>query len=171
MKKLFAALGVFFGATIAAVVAFGGGMPLLPSNPIFSEPSQIVGTINTLMSTLNGAPTTLNNNTPVIQSLGAFCTATGATPQTCNAQRGTVSFTGVTVTNAATAALVINNSLITAASVCQANITTGGTNAAQSTPFVTALVSTAGVLTATLGNGSATSTGASTIPVSYNCIQ
>lgn len=170
MKKLMLVAALFLGSVFGAVVGFGGGMPLIPSSPAFNEPSQIVSTLNQLMLTLGGQPTAINNNIPVIYSTGALCTASGATPQTCNAQRGIVTFTGVTVTSAATATVVVNDSLVTAGSACAANIINNA-NAAQSTPFVSTLVPAAGTLTAILGNGSATSTGSVSIQIAFNCIQ
>jgi hypothetical protein len=170
MRRLLKATGIFFGALFGSMIAFGGGMPTVPSVPAFSDPAAIVSTLNTLMATLQGAGTAINNNTPAVYSTGAYCTASGATPQTCNTQRGSVTFTGVTVTNAATATLVVNNSLLTAASACTANITNNA-NPAQSTPFVSTLTSGSGTLTAILGNGSATTTGSVSIILTFNCVQ
>jgi hypothetical protein len=63
---------------------------------------------------------TLGATTPV--NLGALCTATGASPQTCNGQTGNVT-SGTLTTAALTAATyVINDSAVTANSLIQCSL-------------------------------------------------
>ena len=170
MRKLaFLAAALLSGVTCA----LGGGIPPLPSSPTYSEPSQIIATLNAIINQLNGNALGTGGYAQQpggIVSLGGFCLpAVGPTPLTCNAQKGYAQFSGVTVTSAATSTLVVNSSFVTGGSLCQAQVI-GGTNAAQSTPFVTSAIPGTGILTVTLGNGSATSTGASTIGVLFSCI-
>jgi hypothetical protein len=168
LKRLFAAAGFFVGAL---VLAWSANIPLIPSTPAFNEPSQIVGTLNTFINTLQGQPTAINNNTPAVVSFGTYCTASGATPQTCNGQRGTATFTGVTVAAVSTGNVVINNNLVTAASSCQVTITADN-SAAGSFPYPRSVVTGAGTITVAISNAAAaTTTGASSFGVAFNCIQ
>src|SRR5260370_4568763 len=124
MSKIRSALvgvGLFVGALFAGAIAVGGGIPNVPSSPTFNEPSQIVSTFNAFVGQLNGLNNTnggyaaASNNTP---SIGSFCTASGATPQVCNGNRGAVSFTGTTVAADAAVTVTITNSTITTVSNC-----------------------------------------------------
>lgn|SRR5215472_7386139 len=167
LKKVAIAFGLFLGAF---AVSWAVNIPLVPSSSPFSEPSQIVGTLNTLINTLQGQPTAINNNAPAIVSIGSFCTANGATPQTCNGQRGAVTFTGVTAAaNTNATAQVVSNSLVTAASSCNVTLQTAG--AANSGPVISSVVPTAGTLTITLTNATATSTGSFNPVFNFNCFQ
>lgn len=133
-----------------------------PVNPL------IVNDLNLLINQLNGFAG--YSGTPQIVSIGANCNASGATPQTCNGGRGQVTFTGVTVAAVSTAAVVINDSLVTTASACLVSVQST-TAAAGSFPYVNQIVPTAGVLTVTLANAAAaTSTGSSTFVLNFQCI-
>ena len=167
MRKILVAVALILGAFASA---FATTLPLVPVSPQFSEASQIVPTFNAFIAMLNGNASPITANVaPGTIAFGTLCTASGATPQTCNGQRGAVTFTGVTVTNAATATVVVNDAQVAAASICTASIINNA-NAAQSTPFVSTLTPAAGTLTAILGNGSATSTGSVSIVVGFNCV-
>lgn len=177
MKLLCKTLGAACALALTASLAFAGGVPSVPVNPNFSDPSQIIGTLNALIQNLNGQfPNPMTPVAPAqgpagIVSLGAFCTASGATPQTCNGQRGLVSFTGVTVAGVATGAVVINNSFVNANNNCQASIISDN-SAAGSFPYIRSVVPTTGVLTVNISNAAAaTSTGSSTFGISFNCVQ
>lgn len=160
-----AALG--FALIAGAVIGLAAPIPFVPSTAPFNEPNQEVATLNALINQLNGqtsyAPAQLI-------SIGQFCANTaGATPQTCNGQRGIASFTGVTAAgNANSAAQVINNSFLTAASNCQVNIN-GTTAAGASGPVVSTAIPGAGTLTVIISNTTATTTGASTFNLGFNC--
>jgi hypothetical protein len=170
MRRLLKATGIFFGALFGSMIAFGGGMPTVPSVPAFSDPAAIVSTLNTLMATLQGAGTGMNNNTPVNYSLGSFCTATGTTPQTCNAQRGLVTTGTLTTAGATNAAFVINDSLVTAASVCQVTLASySGAIVANGYPVPITAVTAAGTITVNLTNTHATNALSGTVGLAFNC--
>jgi hypothetical protein len=165
-------LAALVGGTLTAVA---GGVPLIPSSPTYNEPSQIVSTLNAFINQLNGNPlgsggyaTQANGSV----SLGSYGTISGATPQTLNTQRGLVTFTGVTVAAQAAGNVVINNSLITTASVCQVTLQTfSGTFGTNGTPYIFTVTPTAGVLTVAIGNSAAAnSTGSASFGVAYNCV-
>jgi len=170
LRNSLVAVGLFLGAIGGSMVGFGGGVPLVPSSPTFSEPSQIVSTLNAFVNQLNGNAAGAGGYAPAgVVSIGGFCTATGATPQTCNTQRGLVSFTGVTVAGVSTGNVVINNSLITAGNSCRASIVADN-SAAASFPYIRSVVSGSGTLTVAISNAAAaTSTGSSTFGVLFNC--
>jgi hypothetical protein len=171
-KALFAA-ALFLGAIGGAMVGFGGGVPLIPSSPTYSEPSQIIGTLNALINQLNGANNTNGGYAAAIgtgPSLGTFCTnaAAGGTPQTCNGQRGAVSYTGLTVAAPATnQTLVITDSAITTASVCTAGFTTAFT--AATAIVVGQIVPAAGTLTVSIANAGSGTNAVTTGTLGFNC--
>jgi hypothetical protein len=145
MKKILLVAGLLGGSS-----AFGGGLPPVPPSPTYSEPSQIIGTLNALINQLNG--NALGSGGYAAQpggapSLGTFCQpAAGGTPQTCNANRGSVAFTGITITTTGTSqSLVINNSTVTAQSDCSAQ-------------WGTAFTAGSGVIAATVTPGAGTLT-------------
>ena len=168
LRRTTIGVALTLGAVFGAAVGFGGGVPNMLPSPTFSEPSQIVGTINTVINQLNGnagyAPAQL-------VSLGSFGTASSGSPVTLNTQRGVATFTGVgTIADGATVTVTLTNSLISAASVCNANITADG-SAGASAPYIRSLVPTAGSLAIALSNGSATATGAAaTYGIGFNCV-
>ena len=98
----------------AAISVMAATVPLLPSSPTYSEPSQIQATINAVISMLNGNGTYAT--APATISIGTSCQNTaGASPQICNGQRGSAAFTGITVAATGTnQTLVITNSAVTA---------------------------------------------------------
>lgn len=176
MKLIRKTLGAAFVLALSTVLAFAGGVPSVPVNPTFSDPSQIIGTLNALIQNLNGqfpnpmTPTAPAQGPASMVSLGAFCTASGATPQTCNGQRGTVTFTGVTAAaNTNATAQVINNSFVNANNACQVTLNTAG--AANSGPVVSSVVAGTGTITITLTNATATTTGAFSPQFTFNCVQ
>lgn len=173
VRNSLVAAGVFVGAILGAAIGFGGGLPLIPSTPQYNEPSQIINTLNAVISQMNGNALGSGGYAAQPQgivSIGSFCNpAAGATPLTCNATRGLAPFTGVgTIADGATVSVVINNSLVTAANVCQSWIAVDGT-AAASAPFVRSTTTGAGTITVALSNGSATATGSSSISIGFAC--
>jgi hypothetical protein len=103
-------------------------------------------------------------------SLGTFCTATGATPQTCNGQRGSIAFTGLAgpLATGTVSTVVITNSAITTSSVCSANwispFTAGsGVTVATATP-------TASTLTVISVNAGTTTNAVSAATLAFNCV-
>lgn len=172
MKKFLLSTGILLGAAFGSTVAFGGGLPLLPANPTYSEPSQVQNTINTLLQTLNGAPTALNNNTPAVYTMGSFCTASGATPQTCNAQRGLVTTASLSTAAATNANYVINNSLVTSASVCRVTVASySGTLVTNGYPQPLVVATGTGTITVSLTNTHAANALSGTVGLAFDCIQ
>lgn len=151
----------------AAAAAFAAGIPSIPSTSQFSEPSQIVGTLNTLINQLQGGPGV--TGTPAIVGIGGICNpAAGATPQTCNSQRGIVPFTTAPpTTTGSTVTYVINNSLVTASSICNVFWTTAGT--AGSALSVATVVPSAGSLSVVTVNAGTTTNAVATGTLSFNC--
>jgi hypothetical protein len=175
MKKFLLSLALFLGALAGATVGFGGGVPPIPSSPTYSEASQIVGTLNAFINQLNGNPAGQGGYAAQpngVISIGSFGTGTGAGPIILNTQRGLATFTGVTIAGQATSSLAITDSLITTASVCQAQLATfSGTFGTNGTPSVFVVTPTAGTLTVVMGNTSAaTTTGSQSFGVEFNCI-
>jgi hypothetical protein len=158
----------FTGLVATALIAIGATLPLMPSTSQFSEPSQIVGTINALIQTLNGQAgyTTAQ---PIV-ALGSLCqSAASASPNTCNGQRGAASFTGITVAAPNTnQTLTITNSAVNASSICQANFTTAFT--AATTINVGQIVPTAGSLAVSIGNSGSGTNGVTTGTLGFNCV-
>jgi len=161
-----------FGAALAlalSAAAIAANLPQVPSSASFSDPSQIVGTLNQWSLYLSGQPNAMG--TPATAGnfgLGTYCTASGATPQTCNGSRGQVSFTNVTAAgNTNATAQVINNSMVTAASACTVTLQVAG--AGGSGPVVTSAVPGAGTLTVVISNATATTTGSFTPTLAFQC--
>ena len=151
----------------AAVAAMGAGIPLLPSSPTYSEPSQIQATINAVIQMLNGNGTYAT--APAIISLGTQCQGTaGASPVTCNGQRGFVPFTGITVAATGTnQTLTITNSSIAANSLCHVQPTTAFT--AGSAVTVATVVPAAGSLAVVLVNAGTTTNAVTTGTLGFTC--
>ena len=157
------------GLVASALIALGAGLPNLPSTSQYSEPSQIVGTINALIQQLNGG-TGYATATPII-GVGQFCTNStgGASPQVCNGQRGAVLFTGITVAAPNTnQTLTITDSAIAANSICTANFVTAFT--AATTINVGQLVPTAGSLAVSIGNSGSGTNAVTTGTLGFNCV-
>lgn len=169
MRKLLLGMGLLVGAVLGAAIGFGANIPSVPITPNFSEPSQIVNTINTLVQSLQGG---VNQITPTVGNygIGAFCTnAAGASPQTCNGQRGAVAFTGLGVTTTGTVmTTVINDTNITAGSQCSTWWSTAFT--AGSAVTVATMVPAAGTLTVISVNAGTTANAVTTGTLGFDCI-
>jgi hypothetical protein len=163
MKRFLSALTAVF---VSGAIALSANVPLVPSSPVYSDPSAIINTMNTLINQLNG---NAGFGPATVISLGTYGTVSGATPQTLNTQKGIVTFTGVTIAGVSSAALVLNNTSVTTTSACTASIVADN-SAAASFPYIRSVVPTAGVLTINMSNAAAaTSTGASTFGIAFNC--
>ena len=169
MKKIvFAALAAL--GLVYAGAAFAGGVPLIPSTSQFSEPSQILNTLNTFIQTLNGQTTAIG--TPGNVSLGKFCTGSSSTTAvTCNGSRGILSLTNTgTVATGYYIDYVLTNTNIKAGSACSVQVLSGG--AAGSEPSISKAVPTTNTLTFRVINGSSVATGAAdTLSIGFNCYQ
>jgi hypothetical protein len=158
------------GLVASALIAVGATIPLLPSTSQYSEPSQIVGTINALIQQLNGQAGYAAAGNGAL-GLGQFCTngAAGASPQICNGQRGTVLFTGITVAATGTSqTLTITNSTINTSSICQAwwlTPFTAGSNVMPQT-----YTPTAGSLAILFANAGPTTNAVTTGTLAINCV-
>lgn len=160
-------LSVLAAILASAAISFAANLALIPSSPQFNEPSQLVGTLNALITQMNGLPGPLGTP-PGVLGLGVFCSASGGTPQTCNGQRGSVAWTGLTsLATDALATLVINDSSITATSSCTAQWNSAF--AAGSAMNIATVTPTAGVLTIIVTNTAATASGSTTGTMGFNC--
>jgi hypothetical protein len=174
MKRMMLGTALFLGALLGATLGFGGGIPPLPSTPTFNEPSQIVSTINTVLNQMNGNPLGSGGYATQpggIVSVGAFCAnaTAGGTPQTCNGAHGAVSYTGLTSSaTGAVQTVVIADSFVTTASVCNAWWITAGT--AGSARTIATVVPTAGTLTVVSVNAGTTTDAVTTGTLAFNCV-
>jgi hypothetical protein len=173
LKAVRSAVLAFIGLLIVLALppaAWAGGLPLMPSSPTYSEPSQIVGTMNALIQQLNGQTGYATQPNSIV-SLGTFCTASGATPQTCNGSRGVVTTATLTTAAVAAANYVINDSLITAANACRATVTAySGTFHTNGIPYVATVTTGTGTITVSLGNVDATNALNGTVGMTFDCI-
>ncbi len=165
MRKILAALvAVLFSAG-----AFAATIPNLPSTSQYSEPSQIVGTINALIQQLNGQ----TGYAPAqIVPVGSFCSATTATTtDVCSGQRGTAGYTAqATIAAGGVVTETITNTLVTTSSVCMAAMV-AQTVAASSEVTIASVTPTAGSLAVIVQNPTATATGATgSWTIAFNCI-
>lgn len=173
MKKLVkfaAAIGAFVGGILAAQLIFAGGVPLVPSSATFNEPSQIVSTLNAFVNQLNGNPLGSGGYAAQpgsIVSIGSFCTASGATPQTCNASRGVVTTNSLATAASSTASFVINDSLVAATNACVATI---GNTTSTGTPTIAQVVTGAGTITVTIANVNTATALNNTVNLNFSCI-
>jgi hypothetical protein len=173
LRSVMVAGALFFGAIGGSMVGFGGGIPLIPSTPQYSEPSQIVGTLNAFINQLNGFPLgsggyAAQPNSTV--SLGLYCqnAAAGASPQTCNGTRGAVSYTGLGVAATGTVmTTVISDTSITTQSNCTAAWQTAFT--AGSGVTVATIVPTANTLTVISVNAGTTTNAVTTGTLGFQC--
>jgi hypothetical protein len=169
LKKLAVAALAF----LLSVPAFAGGVPQIPATSQYSEPSQIVGTLNALINQLNGNGTglggyaALSNNAV---SLGSLCQpAAGASPLTCNGQRMIAAFTGLSslLATGTTQTVVITNSSITAQSACTAQWITAFT--AGSAIIAATVTPSAGSLSIVNVNAGSTTNAVATGTLAVNC--
>ena len=98
----------------------------------------------------------------------SICTASGATPQTCNGQRGTVTTNSLSTAAATDASYVINNSSVSSASlvVCSINAYSG-TLSTNGDPVVTQCVPGSGTITVNVRNVHAANALSGTVAISF----
>ncbi len=171
---MFKKIGIALLAFLLATPVLAGGIPQIPSSPTYSEPSQIVPTLNAFINQLNGNALGAGgyaaqpNNAA---SLGSFCSGTSATLTTvCNGQRGQLVFTGtpLTVTTTGTTmTMVITNSSITTASLCTGAFVTAFT--AGSAVIPATFVPTAGSLSVVAVNAGTTANAVAAGTFGFNC--
>ena len=167
------ALGSAFGLALFTSFALAGSVPQIPISPNWSEPSQFLNTLNTWINQLNGNfPNSMFTTAPAagpssMMALGGFCTASGATPQTCNAQRGVVTTNSLATAASASATFVINNSLVTANNACVATI---GNTTSTGTPTIAQVVTGAGTITVTIANVNTATALNNTVNINFNCL-
>lgn len=157
------------GLIASAAIAMSAGLPLLPSTSQYSEPSQIVGTVNAVINQLNGNAG-YAAATPIV-GVGSYCTNTtgGGTPQVCNGQRGAVLFTGLTVGAPATNQVItVTDSSVAANSVCTANFLTAFT--AATAIVVGQIVPTAGSLAISIANAGSGTNVVTTGTLGFVCV-
>ncbi len=171
LRKSLLAIGLVGGALFGAAVGFGGGVPLMPSSPTFSEPSQIVATFNAFINQLNGGAGYATQPGGVV-SLGSYCQTTGtATTQTCTGTRGQVGFTSqATIAAGGVATMTITDTAVVATNVCPAWVV-AQTVAASSEATVASSTPGAGSIAVVIQNPTATATGATGAwTVAFQCI-
>jgi hypothetical protein len=161
MKRLLPVLASLVAGALAVSAA---NLPTIPSSPQYAEASQIIGTLNALIGQLNGG--TGYSGSAQLVSLGTACTATGTTAATCSAQRGQYTLTAVpAITVGGTSGgLVITNTQITAANVCNVTPLTSTTGLV----FVSSVVVATNGFTMTLGSAGSYAGGSMTFM--FNCV-
>lgn len=166
-RKLLSTLAAMLAS---AAIAGATVLPLVPSNPNFSDPAGIVATLNALVNQLNGLQGYGTAPQGVV-SIGLGCqnAAAGGTPQVCNGQRGLVAYTGLGVTTTGTVmTTVVTDSAVTAASACSAWWQTAFT--AGSGVAVATVVPTAGSLSVISVNAGTTANAVTTGTLGFNCV-
>ncbi len=175
MKKFLLGAALFVGAILGSAIGFGGGVPFLPSTSQYSEPSQIVGTMNAFINQLNGNALGAGGYAAQangVVSFGQFCSATTTTTtDVCAGQRGLAAYTAqATIAAGGVVTETITDATVTANSVCPASII-AQTVAASSEVTVASVTATAGSLAVVVQNPTATATGATGAwTVAFNCI-
>jgi hypothetical protein len=167
--------GLFLGAIVGSAIGFGGGLPPIPSSPTYSEPSQIVGTLNALINQLNGNAAGAGGYAAQpggVVSLGSYCQTTGtATTQTCTGTRGQVGFTSqATIAAGGVATMTITDTAVVATNVCPAWVV-AQTVAASSQVDIASSTPGAGSIAVVVQNPTATATGATGAwTIAFQCI-
>jgi len=103
---------------------------------------------------------------------GVACTASGATPQTCNGTRGVVTTNSLSTAAATNAVYVINNNLVTAASNigCQTQAYSG-TLVTNGYPTILSCVPGPGTITVNITNTHAANALAGTVAIGFTIEQ
>lgn len=169
MKRLAAVWAVLVCGVVASLA---GGVPNIPTTPQYSDPSQVLATINTLINQLNGVPA----YAPVTSlGLGQACSASGVTPGTpvtCNGQRGILTTATMTTAALSSQSLLINSNTVNLNSLCVANLTNySGTFSTAGIPIVYALVtsSVAGQIQLFIGNVSTANALSGVLTIGFYC--
>jgi len=182
MKKLLLGLLFSLWSGIAAA-GVSCSLPFLLQNGTVADANQAMANYNALVSCLAAAAQAgVNSDITSLQGLtvpvpvgaggtGAYCTAgPGASPQTCNGQRGSVQFTGLSslLGTGTTQTVVVNSAAITAQSTCWAWWTTAFT--AGSALLAGPVVPTSGTLTITAVNAGTTANAVTTGTLAFGCV-
>jgi hypothetical protein len=121
--------------------------------------------INQLIDRLSGSGTAAQPT---------LCTATGASPQTCNGYRGTITTAVLALGTLVSTTYTVNNNLVFANSVvsCDYVTMTGGTIITQGIPTITQCLPAAGSLTVVITNTglNAMNAGAATPTVTFQFV-
>lgn len=155
-KILRFAAGIFAALIVASQVY---AAPLVGQVPIQSgpyDPGNALGFINGLVQSIN------------TNVAGVYCTASGATPQTCNGQRGLVTTNALATAAATDATYVINDTAVTAASqvVCT-NDGYSGTIVTNGYPQIMTCVPGAGTITVHITNTHAANALSGTVAIGF----
>lgn len=169
MKKILAVVAGAIASTISAVWLLSATpLPFVP-NTGCQEANQLLNCLNLFVNQFNGGNG--YTGTPQIVSAGSYCTASGATPQTCNGQRGLVTTASLSTAAATNANYVINNSLVTAASVCQVTVASySGTLVTNGYPQPLVSATGTGTLTVSVTNTHAANALSGTVGLAFNCV-
>ena len=161
MKRSLPVIAALLAGTVGLVAA---NLPNIPSTAQFAEANQIVGTLNALISQLNGG--TGYSGTSQIVSLGVGCTGTSVTSTVvCSGQRGVATVTGQTLAAATNFPVTITNTATSANNVCTAS--PGVSPAAGVGPSIVAVTPAAGSMTVTFFS---TAGGAQTLTTNFICM-
>ncbi|HYP62268.1 MAG TPA: hypothetical protein VEQ16_00185 [Acidocella sp.] len=167
LKKLLRSLAFVAALTVTALA---GGIQSMPTTAPFNEPSQTVATWNAFVQYLNGTAGLYTAGTAptgtALPSIGAFCSASGGTPQTCNGQRGVITTNSLATAASTAANFVINNSLITANNACTATI---GNTTSTGTPTIAQVVTGAGTITINIANVATAAALNNTVNINFSC--
>ena len=167
LKKL---LRSFAFVAALTMTALAGGIQSMPTTAPFNEPSQTVATWNAFVQYLNGTAGLYTAGTAptgtALPSIGAFCSASGGTPQTCNGQRGVITTNSLATAASTAANFVINNSLITANNACTATI---GNTTSTGTPTIAQVVTGAGTITVNIANVATAAALNNTVNINFSC--
>lgn len=155
MRRLRFALAALAAIFTAAIPAVAATIPSFTGSQ-YSEPSQILATINALINQLNTSLSPITGST-------ALCS--GTTTATCQGNRFTVSITGLTTAAAGTssAAMVVTNASVTSVAatvLCNVNIYAGG-----GMPIATAIIPATGSVSLKVTNVAASGALDATVPV------
>ena len=155
LKHAAALLAVLFAVALAPVAAapLAGQVPLM-TGPI--DPSNQLGNLNTLVQSIN------------TNVAGTFCLVSGATPQTCNGQRGIATTNSLSTAAATDASYVINNSAVTATS--QISCTDNGYSGTLVTngyPVIMSCVPGSGTITVHITNTHASNALSGTVAIGF----
>ena len=157
-------LGLLAVLATAAVFAVSGVQPAaanpMPYITAPTNPPEGANLLNQLIATLNASAS--------MPPLAYNCTASGATPQTCNGLRGIVTTNSLSTAAATNAAYVINDSSVTAASLvdCQ-DIAYSGTLVTNGYPTIMSCVPGAGTITVNITNTHAANALSGTVQIGF----
>lgn len=175
-------VGMFIAGNGTGVVGIGGTTTTLAGLQVAQTASRVNSVVITPSATtvvpsitLGGAGADANRNLSVAGSgtglviLGqTICTVTGASPQTCNGQRGIVTSGTLTTAAATNAAYTINNSSVTASSLVQCTVQGySGTLVTNGYPTIMSCVPGSGAITVNITNTHAANALSGTVAIGF----